>query len=97
MLPRVNGWANYPTWALSLWLTSDDGVQAQVEQLLRGAPDGERAEALRVYVVAQFGSLGNPHDMISVGFAGDVFWWALDYVDFEAVARSLVGDDPRAE
>lgn len=97
MLPRVNGWANYPTWALSLWLTSDDGVQAEVEQLLRDAPEDERAEALSDYVVAQFEELGNPHDMISVGFAGDVFWWALDFVDFEAVARSLVGDDLRAE
>lgn len=46
-----NGWCNYETWLVNLWLTNDQSTSEYVEELVREAQDRYGAsEAIREFV-----------------------------------------------
>jgi hypothetical protein len=76
---RFNGWRNYPTWAVHLWLTNDEATySAAVWEARRGV------HALREFVEELVLDEG------PASLASDLLGWALGEVDWESVAAALL-------
>jgi hypothetical protein len=91
-----NGWTNYPTWAVNLWLANDQGLQSfVVESLSECAGETRRidsADWLKGFVRGYMES-----DEASM--ASDLLGYALDCVDWYEIATSWLEqiDDERGE
>jgi hypothetical protein len=92
-----NGWSNYPTWAVSLWLGSDQGTAQEVERLAqhweRDTRDGgtvsELADTLRAFV-EDFPEIEAVQGEASL--AADLLGLALDLVDWQQIAETHAAD-----
>jgi hypothetical protein len=74
-----NGWRNYPTWAVFLWLGNDEVTyNAAVWEAKQGV------RALREFVE------GLVLDESPASLASDLLGWALDEVDWESVVAALL-------
>jgi hypothetical protein len=86
-----NGWRNYPTWAVHLWLTNEPGSYEESTALVRfhrdrGGLKIDGDDALREYV----------RDLVErdeASLAADLLGYALDQVDWRQVADALASDD----
>lgn len=83
-----NGWTNYPTWAVHLWLANEENTYHASRGVLADAGDPYRgASDLQEWVEAQ-----NPLTEKASMFS-DILGWALQIVDWEEVARALGPDE----
>lgn len=79
-----NGWENYPTWAIHLWLSNEENSLAASRELLSDAGDPDRgAQDLHTWVE------DNSPIPETSGMYVDIMSWALQIVDWDAVARAL--------
>lgn len=88
MCGEMNGHKNYPTWAVNLWLGNDEATYNYWQG---------RAAAVSVERLA--GELERHHEVEVEELLGegasvfhDVFGWALEQVDWDAVARFVKGE-----
>lgn len=72
-LGKYNDWPNYPTWAVFLWLSSDEATYTRAQALAGDLP------ALQALVESKLG----------VGLARDLSAWALQVVNWAAVQTAL--------
>lgn len=91
-----NGWKNYPTWCVNLWLSNDEGLYR--EALDRIATVNERptdefmprridvAEMLRRWVSDDLAP------DLGASFAADLLGYALDNVDWYEIADAWIAD-----
>jgi hypothetical protein len=94
-----NGWKNYPTWAVNLWLENDEGLYSLAVDTVgeQGGPNlrATVADALRELVEGlpimadndQGGA--EPVDGIT-GFHADLLGYALDSVDWFEIADAWI-------
>jgi len=82
-----NGWSNYPTWCVNLWLANDEGLYrealALVADVLAGPHETPRlgvADALRAWVRDELAP------DLGASFAADLLGYALDRVDWLEIA-----------
>lgn len=40
-----NGWVNYETWCVNLWLTNEQGTYNALQEIIKGAKDSDFAKA----------------------------------------------------
>lgn len=90
------GWSNYATRTVNLWLSNDEGDYrfwtATARQALSDH-DGDSDAAARYVADAVRETLGEMADASGVdGVLGDLLSGAIDDVDCEEVAQSWVGD-----
>ncbi len=79
-----NGWRNYPTWAVFTWLSNDEDSYRNARTVAHVAGGPYRAaDDLRAAVID-----GNPLAEDASLYA-DALGWALQVVDWEAVARAF--------
>lgn len=79
-----NGWRNYPTWAVFTWLSNDEDTYRRASAVAHAAGGPYRAaDDLRSEIVD-----GNPLAEDTSLYA-DALGWALQVVDWEAVARAF--------
>lgn len=92
---QYNGWKNYPTWAVNLWLSNDESLDANARGVVRyamahpyefrmkGDTDrtGEVATALQVFVEDLCPDLG-------ASFSSDLLAYALAQVDWYEIAKA---------
>lgn len=89
-----NGWSNYETWAVSLWIDNEDWSQHEARELVGAAwcrnsehPRVEAADALRMWVSED----GNPL-IEAASMYSDLLGHALGQVDWFEIVDSLQSD-----
>jgi hypothetical protein len=87
-----NGWKNYPTWAVNLWLSNDEGLYGAtrhlVETTITTAKRSEWDDAHRVHVADALKSFVRDDLAPDLGasFAADLLGYALDSVNWLEIA-----------
>ena len=100
MADRYNGWRNYETWNLKLWIDNDEGLSERWVEAAREAVDhtaadadshtrkrnaaAELAEQLETETVEGAPAAG--------GFYGDILSAAIREVDYREIAAALIED-----
>ena len=79
-----NGWSNYETWNLHLWLSNDEGSQAMAEDLCQGVERHEAADRLKDWADEYVEGLG-----LAPSFASDLLVAALSSVDWHELAEAF--------
>lgn len=93
---NYNGWKNYPTWAVNLWLSNVEGLYnetfAMAERAIEAGAEGttdtpraDLADALRDWVAEMLPDLG-------ASFAADLLGYAVDRVDWHEIAEAWLSD-----
>lgn len=82
-----NGWKNYPTWCVNLWLSNDEGLYNETLDRIARIPvemdAGLRvdvADTIRAFVVDELAP------DLGASFAADLLGYALDSVDWLEIA-----------
>ena len=47
---KYNGWANYETWCVHLWLSNEEGTYHEARRIVRGGLDYQAAGRLKEWV-----------------------------------------------
>lgn len=85
-----NGWKNYPTWAVNLWLSNDEGLSDTTQEITRAAMESDPAHP-RYAVKDSIKSLVTEDLVPEVeGMTGDLLGYALDCVDWYEVADAWI-------
>jgi hypothetical protein len=88
-----NGWNNYPTWVVNLWLSNDEGLYNETRALVRAArveldPVTDAvwpvADAIRDFV------RDDVAPDLGASFAADLLGYALDQVDWFEIADAWI-------
>lgn len=84
-----NGWSNYETWCVSMWLDNDQHHYETVREDLEGNTPVEVASWLEDYV----GELPEVTTVTEAGgFVCDLLGKALGNVDWQEIAESLLAE-----
>ena len=89
-----NGWKNYPTWAVNLWLTNDPGSEEWAMDITRAAVDNDgphmRYDVASELKYAVREMIENEENGGAEGMAGDLLGYALDCVDWYEIADAFI-------
>jgi hypothetical protein len=85
-----NGWTNYPTWAVNLWLSKDEPLYRQTLELAEsyhklGRETYEFADSLKNQVEEMLPDLG-------ATFAADLLGYAVGNVDWFEIAQAWLDE-----
>jgi hypothetical protein len=84
-----NGWKNYPTWAVNLWLSNDEPLY---HEALERAQNPLVAPGDRIAVADEFKTWVRDDLAPDLGasFAADLLGYALDQVDWLEIADAWI-------
>jgi len=87
-----NGWTNYETWNVALWLDNDEGSESYMRDLAEDISDPYKlARAIQEFVEE-----GNPLSG-QASLYSDILSATLREVDWEEVARHYLPEEEREE
>ena len=86
-MSEYNGWCNYETWAVNLWLSND---AASYEYWAEQA-DGADVYALGCQLRAEHLD-AVPVELNAVGWAADLLGAAMQAVNWQEIARHIIDD-----
>ena len=95
---RYNGWRNYPTWNVNLWLSNDEAMYDASRELVVSAisvADKYASETTRAAYVADVlrdWVRDNLAPDLGASFAADLLGYALDQVDWLEIAEVWIVD-----
>lgn len=71
-----NGWTNYETWCVNLWLSNDQGSYNATREIVAEGEDYEAAERLKEWVAAEGFPLKEPslYSDLLTGALSEVNW-----------------------
>jgi hypothetical protein len=102
-----NGWGNYPTWCVNLWLSNEESLYNEARELVSAPVDLLGSESSLVYVepdrrrrIAAAERLKSwvRDDLapdLGASFAADLLGYALDDVDWFELADAWLEDAPQ--
>lgn len=101
-MTTYEGWSNYPTWCVNLWLANDEGLYHEALDVVRTAIERPKlcmpteaqqavhdvADALKDWLetIGEADGL-NPAE---AGIASDLVTWAFNQVDWRELAESWI-------
>ncbi len=98
-----NGWKNYPTWAVNLWLSNDAGTYEEVRELATAPVDLLGSESGLVYLAEDrrhgYAVAERIKDLVydytdqgSGSLASDLLGYSLALVDWREIAEAWIAD-----
>ncbi len=87
------GWKNYPTWCINLWISNDEPLYREwLNMVHRAGADSasDLGQSLKDWV-QEFPGIGD-EDAV-VGFPADLLGYALDQVDWMEIATTWIKDE----
>lgn len=86
-----NGWKNYPTWNVNLWLSNDEGLYNATRERAEAyagmnRPRIEFADSLKHWVRDDLAP------DLGASFAADLLGYALDQVDWIEIADAWIDE-----
>lgn len=93
-MERYQGWANYPTWTVNMWLTNDQEMNNAAIYLTETAPDiSQLAQELEKVISRR----AERHLRVKASFVADLLNWALGQVDWNELAEEFWAELRSAE
>lgn len=92
-----NGWKNYPTWAVNLWLSNDEALYDEAStkaRMYRDCPSWNNPANARTYLADSYKEWVRDDLAPDLGasFAADLLGYALDQVDWLEIADAWIED-----
>ena len=81
-LPEFNGWENWPTWCVNLWLTNDGPTYRAALAAVEGKSIRDAANAVKELVEEMTSTAPS-------GLTADLVGWVLCFVDWESIVEGL--------
>lgn len=81
-----NGWTNYETWLVNLWLTNEEVSDATLREIVKHGQDYEAADALKAWVKDEY------LPDLGAGLASDLVGAALSEVDWLEIVTNHRAD-----
>jgi len=97
MCNEYNGWPNYPTWNVYLWLTSEEPTYNHCREMastfVRDLAHGNYATTTLAHNIEEMVENTNPMttgDQYQPSMYADILGWALDSVDWYRIAQAFL-------
>lgn len=102
-----NGWANYPTWCVSLWLSNDEGLYNQSREIVQEAVDGGHTSRHPTLTCEEVGCDQYPlvtaadnlqcwveDDLVPQleGFPADLLGWAVEQINWREIVENYTSE-----
>ncbi len=84
-----NGWKNYPTWAVNLWLTNDPGSEEWALDIVRAAVEDSEYPRLDAADELKYAIL-ETYNLDEAGLPSDLLGYAFDCVDWYEIADAFI-------
>lgn len=110
MCEKYNGWSNYPTWCVKLWIGNDEGIyndiigMAQIEWDNAEADENFTREEIAIAGLSkaiQEWMNGYKEIVFNInaqfGMLFDLLEWSIEMVDWYEIAKAYIDDDVEKE
>ena len=86
---RYNGWHNYETWAVNVWLTNEPDTYERLMSIVQN-PDtlGEQSTALKEWIRHDQGDMADNAEPGVAGMYVDLLASAFDMVDWKEIIQN---------
>lgn len=90
MLPEYNGYTNYPTWNIHLWITNDQGLYEQALDIVNQDYEFnfQRDDALKDWVYDILHGVDGD-DAFVTGMAADLLGFAMAWTNWSEITDAL--------
>ena len=90
-----NGWTNYPTWCVSLWIDNDEGTYGYSRELVAQVIEDSNDKAENcIYEIAQALESWAEDELLPEieGFSNDLLSWAFGMVNWREIAENYASE-----
>ncbi len=90
MCKEYEGWSNYPTWCVNLWLSNNEPLYRAVLEKIEEVKSSEDPEAVLADWIKDMVENGNP--LTRANLYSDLMTWAIGMADYYEIAKALLED-----
>ena len=87
-----NGWANYETWFIHIWLTNDEGIYDECREAAEEQSERYELVSWLKEHVEYLAELTVPDLFTSGNFVSDLYQAAISEVDWYEIAESFLAE-----